>query len=258
MITSTVSREGTANTDFREVKRLPGEDNLPWLRRLAYTPKGLVMLLVGGTDPLSFRLRVAQAHLRHDMTPSAWSHVALITEPNMTDAGQSKIAEISLDPEHGFGWAPEGNAVQENVLLSRYADSRRYPNIAVVDLPFVPASAPATQDDVKRALGQFKKSRGTLDCCELTLQWLAFAWGAGQGPNPLFAGRGIPAAVLVESLTAAIGFELTPGIDSRASCPEAVYQGAKWWHGLHEKVTTRRLVGAYSITHELVPDLTPP
>ena len=253
MITSTVSREFDANPDFKKVERRRGEDNLQWLRRLNYTPKGFAMLLVGGKDPLSFRLRVAQAHLRHDMTPSAWSHVALVMEPNRKEIGRSKVSEISLDPERGFGWAPEDNAVQENVLLGRYRDPDRYPNVAVMDLPPENASGETAQHEaVTQALARFKKTRGTLDCCELTLQWLAFAWGAGQVPNPLFAGRGIPSAVLVESLAAATGFELTPGIDSRASCPEAVYQGAKWWYGLHDKVASRRLVGAYFVAHELV------
>jgi hypothetical protein len=272
MITATVSRESEPNPDFREVTRRRGEDNLEWLKRLlqGYTPKGVVMLLIGGTDALSFRLRVAQAHLRHDMTPSAWSHVALVVDPSFKDVGKSKLTEISLDPERGFGWAPEENAVQEDVGLTRYQDARRYPNIAVVDMPpetvtdgaqsssktagtsAADVARTAQRATVATALLRFKRTRGTLDCCELVLQWLGFAWGAGQAPNPLFAGRGIPSAVLVESLAAATGFDLTPSIDSRASCPEAVWQGAKWWYGLHEKVATRRLTGAYCSNHKLV------
>jgi hypothetical protein len=269
MITATVSRESDPNPDFREVKRQNGEDNLQWLKRLlqGYAPRGVVMLLLGGTDPLSFRLRVAQAHLRHDMTPSAWSLVALVVDPSFKDVGTSRLTEISLDPERGFGWAPEHNAVQDDVPLARYQDARRYPNIAVIDLPPDTAtdgapgkSEAAAAEEARRAqrkaidtaLARFKRTRGTLDCCELVVQWLAFAWGAGQVPNPLIAGRGIPSAVLVESLTAATGFDLTPSIDSRASCPEAVWQGARWWHGLHEKVATRRLLGAFCADHALV------
>jgi hypothetical protein len=271
MITAAVSRESAPNPDFVEIKRRRGEDNLEWLKRLlrGYTPRGVVMLLIGGTDPLSFRLRVAQAHLRHDMTPSAWSHVALVVDPSFKDVGRSRLTEISLDPERGFGWAPEQNGVQEDVPLARYRDARRYPNIAVVDLPPDPVTdgAPSTsrtggtaagparktqRATVDTALLRFKQTRGTLDCCDLVLQWLAFAWGAGQVPNPLFAGRGIPSAVLVESLAAATGFDLTPSIDSRASCPEAVWQGARWWYGLHDKVATRRLMGAYCSDHALV------
>lgn len=266
MITTAVSRELHPNPDFHEIARRRGEDNLAWFKRLLrdYAPKGVVMLLVGGTDTLAFRLRVAQAHLRHDMTPSAWSHVALVVDPNVTDPGRSRLAEISLDPHGGFGWAPERNAVQERVPLSRYRNHEQYPNIAVVDLPpkteetddeASPADARARQRaDVDAALKRFMATRGTLDCCELALQWLGFAWGAGQTANPLFAGRGIPSAVLVETLAAATGFDLTPGIDSRSTCPEAVWQAAKWWYGLHDKVATRRLTGAYHIEHDLVPE----
>jgi hypothetical protein len=28
----------------------------------------------------------------------------------------------------------------------------------------------------------------------------------------------------------AIGIELTPGLATRASCPEAMWQAARWWH----------------------------
>jgi hypothetical protein len=274
MITSAVSQEAKPNPDFYEVKRRRKEDNLQWLERLLsdYVPKGVVMLMVGGTDALSFRLRLAQAHLRHDMTPSSWSHVALVVDPNVSDVGRSRLTEISLEPQRGFGWAPDQNAVQDRVPLSRYQDPERFPNIAVVDLPpeipapaesVEPAEAPgadvtadakrAQRQAISEALKRFAAARGTLDCCELVLQWLGFAWGAGQVPNPLFSGRGIPSAVLVESLAAATGFDLTPSIDSRATCPEAVWQAAKWWYGLHDSVAKRRLTGAYNVEHDLVP-----
>lgn len=272
MITTAMSRESRPNPDFYEVKRRRGEDNLGWLTRLLrdYTPRGVVMLMLGGTDALAFRLRVAQAHLRHDMTPSAWSHVALVLDPNVADPGRSRLAEISLDPHAGFGWAPDRNAVQERVPLARYRDQERYPNIAVVDLPPKTAAAEAEtarpdaaaleaarteqRREIGEALARFMATRGTLDCCELVLQWLGFAWGAGQVANPLFSGRGIPSAVLVESLAATTGFDLTPGIDSRSTCPEAVWQAAKWWYGLHDRVASRRLTGAYNIEHDLVPE----
>jgi len=273
MLTSTLSRTAKPNANFSERARRRGEDNVQWINRLLreYTPDGVVMLLVGGTDALALRLRIAQAHLRHDMTPSHWSHIALVVDPRVKDVAGSRLVEISLDPEQSFGWAPERNGVQERVALSRYRDPAAFPNIAVVDMPpEVPAAAGAPADTaptaaqrnsartkqrdvVDAALDRFKKARGTLDCCELIVHWLGFAWGAGQVPNPLVAGRGIPSAVLVETLAAATGFELTPGIDSRASCPEAVWQAARWWYALHEDVSTRRLTGAYWVGHKLVP-----
>ena len=273
MLTSTLSRTADPNDNFSERTRRRGEDNVQWINRLLreYTPDGVVLLLVGGTDALSLRLRFAQAHLRHDMTPSHWSHIALVVDPRVKNVAGSRLVEISLEPAQPFGWAPERNGVQEQVALARYRDADAYPNIAVVDMPpeVLPAAGAAPdatptaaqrttarnkqRDVVDNALQRFKKARGTLDCCELIVQWLAFAWGAGQVPNPLVSGRGIPSAVLVETLAAATGFELTPGIDSRASCPEAVWQAARWWYGLHEEVSTRRLTGAYCLGHKLVP-----
>jgi hypothetical protein len=117
MITSAASRVSEPNPAFVELKRRRGDDNLAWLRKLlsSYTPQGVVMLLIGGTDALAFRLRVAQAHLRNDMTPSWWSHIALVLETSARDIGRSRLVEISLDPAGGFGWAPTDNAVQSGV-----------------------------------------------------------------------------------------------------------------------------------------------
>lgn len=82
-----------ARTDKKSdcIESLPGdagEDNVAWLQRAAgkvaanfgqrQASSGHIRLvLLGGTDPVSFRLRVAQAHVRHDLTPSSWSHVVL-------------------------------------------------------------------------------------------------------------------------------------------------------------------------------------
>ena len=48
--------------------------------------------------------------------------------------------------------------------------------------------------------------------------------------NPLFDGYGMPSAAFIEALCAANGYDLTPGLESRASCPEAIWQAARWWH----------------------------
>ena len=67
------------NPAVMELPRKGRENNLVWLERaLATGPIGeldgrSMLLLVGGNDPLSFRLRVAQSHVRHDLSPSAWS-----------------------------------------------------------------------------------------------------------------------------------------------------------------------------------------
>src|SRR4029450_2082445 len=137
MITSAASRVSEPNPAFVELKRRRGDDNLARLRKLlsSYTPQGVVMLLIGGTDALAFRPRGARADPRNDMAPSWWSHIALVLETSARDIGRSRLVEISLDPAGGFGWAPPDNAVQSGVPLARYRDAGRFPNIAVVDLP---------------------------------------------------------------------------------------------------------------------------
>ena len=34
-----------------------------------------------------------------------------------------------------------------------------------------------------------------------------------------------------------VSCELTPGLASRSSCPEAIWQAAKWWQEFYEKTT---------------------
>ena len=85
------------------------------------------------------------------------------------------------------------------------------------------------QDMLKR----FKKQRVDIDCVELTLLWLGYVWGVGRTDNPLFDGYGMPSAAFIEALASANDYDLTPGLESRASCPEAIWQAARWWHEYH-------------------------
>jgi hypothetical protein len=67
--------------------------------------------------------------------------------------------------------------------------------------------------------------------------WLGFIWGAGAKHNPLLEGVGLPASVLVQTAFGMSGIELTPGLTSGSSCPEAVWQSALWWHAYYEKTS---------------------
>jgi hypothetical protein len=60
----------------------------------------------------------------------------------------------------------------------------------------------------------------------LILRWLAFVWGAAGAGNPLYESMGIPSAAMVEVVFVELGFDLTPGLESRASYPEAIWQAA--------------------------------
>jgi hypothetical protein len=243
------------NPDLVEKPRENGEDNLQWIRRIAPAKKrppqrdysGL--LLVGGADPLSFRLRIAQSHVRHDLSPSAWSHVLFVRNLEEDALARSATIEISLMPSAGFG--PFGYPVSYNGIqagqLGAYQSAELFPNIALL---WVPVAAQTIAD----SLTALQLQRPILDCPELILKWLAYCWGAGVQATPLAEGFGIPSAAVLEAAYAANGFDLTPGLESRSSCPEAIWQAASWWQDYYLKRVRQPIIGAYSAKHDLVSD----
>ncbi|SNT44233.1 hypothetical protein SAMN05421812_10689 [Asanoa hainanensis] len=181
MLNILASNAGDASPSFQPAPRAADESNLDWLGR-ELTGHGTQLLLIGARDHIGFRLRVAQAHLRHDLTPSHWSHAALLG--SVAGAG-TLLYEVSLDPPRGFGVPTAANALQVG-RLSAYADADRFRNIALLRLP-VPAEqwqgeSTSTQISV---LDRFRKQRSVLDVTELVPQWLAFCWGVGRAANPL-------------------------------------------------------------------------
>ena len=181
---------------------------------------GLV-LLVGGVDVPHFRLRVAQSHVRRDLTPGTWSHAGLLVAKD----GRLVVEEVPLDPPNGFRDMPQSNGIQTSPL-ARYDDVKRFPNVAVLRFEVDAAQVATTVERVR-------SQRGLLDLPATILPWLGFTWGAGAAPNPLLGGTGIPSAVFVEAVFAALGVELTPGLATRSSCPEAIWQAARWWHDFY-------------------------
>jgi hypothetical protein len=235
------------NPNLVSQARARNQTNLAWLSR-ALKGRGKkgsgspVLVLLGGSDPISFRLRVAQSQARHDLTPSAWSHVVLV-EPAEGELASATAWEISLDPSGGFGYPPPTNGVQRTDLR-RYDDAKQFPNIAVLSVPV--EAAP-----VQEAMQRFMRQRNTLDAVDLVTRWLPYVWGAGRATNPLLEGFGLPSAAMVELVLGAAGFELTPGIASSSSCPEAIWQAARWWHEYHGREDGTPLSGAYSAEHSL-------
>ncbi|HSN04004.1 MAG TPA: hypothetical protein VLS44_03420 [Nitrospira sp.] len=232
-----------------------GEDNLAWLRRAtqaltsqcgeALNSQELVRLvLVGGTDPVSFRLRVAQAHIRHDLTPSSWSHVVLIhPDPSR------RVYEISLEPRGGFRYPVPTNGLQLGTI-EHYRDRAAYPNIALLGIP---SGDTLVWAKIRRAVHQFQKQRTLLDAMELIVRWLGFVWGAGRAGNPLLEGYGIPSSAMLEIVFSALGHDLTPGLESRSSCPEAIWQAVKWWHEYYGEEGRNQPRCLHRVDHQLVP-----
>ncbi len=230
MLNIIASTAAEPNPDFKQAKRVRNESNTTWLARnlkkLAAEDgeKGeAYLVLFGGKRRAHFRLRVAQGHLRHDMSPSHWSHVALLRGSGPKTRA---LWEISLEPSGGFRYPPNDNGVQDAGRLDDYASRNQYPNVAVMRLPVSLA-------EMRKVLKRFRRQRADVDCVELILIWLGYVWGVGRTVNPLLDGYGTPSAVFIEALASACQFDLTPGLESRASCPEAIWQAARYWHEFH-------------------------
>lgn len=243
-MTMQASTSKKPNPQVEKVARKPREDNLKWFERTwGAEEERTRLVLFGGTGPIDFRVRAAQAFVRHDFTPSHWSHVAL-AGPRPKAMKDTKLIEISLSPSGGFGHPPETNALQ-NGKLGRYADEGLFPNVAVFSIS-IPWS------EVVGALPRIQKQRSAIDLVELTLTWLAHAWGVGPATNPLQEQQGIPAAAAAEALLNACGFDLSPGLTSRASSPEAIWQGSRWWWEYPgREAATRDVKGSFSVSHVL-------
>jgi hypothetical protein len=235
MIATLSSHAKSPSKEFKPVPREKGEDNIGWLSR--NLPEGDVthLVMLGGKTQTAFRLRLAQAHLRNDLVPSYWSHV-LMVQPAKNIAS-SAVTEVSLEPERGFGFPAPTNAVQKGKLAA-YRDPALYPNIAVLGIPIAPK-------EVMKALDRFQKQRAVLDAVDLVVRWLAYTWGVARSMNPLMDGLGIPSAAMLETVFGAAGFDLAPGLESRSSCPEAIWQAAKWWHEYYERDKRPGITGAY-------------
>jgi len=241
IISSTATK---ASKGLKKNARKPGEDNLRWFERNYPNDETAVVVLLGGVSPAAFRLRVAQSHVRHTLDPSSWSHAVLLGE-RQSDIGETVVYEISLEPAAGMGFPAPTNGLQEAVLKS-YASAAEYPNIAILGVP-------VSLSEVLHSQERFRMQRAVLDTVDLMLRWLAFVWGAASAGNPLLENHGIPSAAMLDVVFGAAGFDLTPGLESRASCPEAIWQSAKWWHEYYEKQNLPALTGVFFDKHSFLP-----
>ncbi|MBO4148686.1 hypothetical protein LCD46_11160 [Enterobacter ludwigii] len=215
------------NPKLVEQKRADNENNLEWLLRAFNALKGKeplaqsYILLLGGTDTLSWRIRAGQSQLRFDMLPSYWSTSALLCA-NAENVDKSKVLHIPLfQPQGGF-FATERNGVVESPV-SIFKDSEHWKNIALIAFP-------KAQEDVLNSLPHFQRGRNYIDALEHILRWLAFAWGVARTPTPINDGIGLPTACMLESLYSGAGMDLTPGLETRASTPEAIWATASRWY----------------------------
>lgn len=215
-----------ANPDLRELRPRRGETNRQWLRRMK---AGRGIVLIGGSSLAHFRIRVAQSHLRSDLLPSFWSLAGILE-------GTDAFYSVPLDLRQEASEVPQKNGVQR-CRIQDYDDPDLFPNIAVIDFPGIGTNVP---DNIAKIEAQ----RSILDVPGLMLPWLGFVWGAGNQGNPLLQGIGLPSAAFVEAVYSIDRVDLTPGISAASSCPEAIWQSAKWWRGYYEETNGAQTDGA--------------
>ena len=211
------------NRHLRNMPAQDGETNLAWLQRVrAGSSAQGRLLLLGGVSVPHFRIRVAQSQLRADLMPSFWSQVGIMLDDETFASVPLGLHEANFD-------VPSNNGVQ-TCQLSDYADPANFPNIALIN--FTESFEPISQN-----IERIKNQRSVVDLPHLMLPWLGYIWGAGQAVNPLIGGTGLPSAVFAETTYGLAGIELTPGLATSASCPEAIWSTALWWQEFYEGIT---------------------
>jgi hypothetical protein len=195
--------------------------NFTWLSSTGYRDG---VLLLGGTSIVDFRMRVAQSELRQDLLPSFWSTCGLLIDGEV-------LMTARVDAISNSSARVERNGLEAVKLdaESRYGDSTFYPNIAI--LQFTDDHA-AIREHVAR-IGQ---ERNIVDLLAQIVAWLGYCWAVGDRGNPLMQGHGIPSATLLERAHGLASIDLSPGLPSASSCPEAIWQAARWWYKAYDSV----------------------
>jgi hypothetical protein len=219
MIPNRHSNADKPNAKIQVVNSPSGETNSQWIER---TGMKSGVILFGGSSISHFRLRVAQSHVRWDLTPSYWSLAGILLD------GRNFIS-APLDFQGDASIVGQQNGIQQ-CRMKDYDDPDLFPNVAVIEF----------SDDLKKVhdfvkMLRDKQRRDIVDLPSAILPWLSFIWAAGKGANPLTEGLGIPSAILLETVFGMAGIELTPGLASSSSCPEGIWQSARWWHEFYDK-----------------------
>lgn len=178
------------------------------------------VLLIGGTSSIDFQIRVAQRRMRNDMMPSFWSE-ALLFLPGR------ELYGISLNGIENTNEIAKKNAISR-FEAKEYYDARKYPNIALIAFSL---------DDkaVMNSMKSLMSLRNAVDLPGMLVPWLGYLWGLPEFGNPLKQNISLPSAAAVESAYADTGVDITPGLSSEASCPEVIWQAAKWWYPYYKE-----------------------
>ena len=221
------------NSNLKPLPRKKDKGNVDWMKCAldcgdpGDSSRDGSIVLIGGASLTHFRMKVAQSHARRDLLPSYWSHVAILH-----DRKKLQLYEVSLEPPGGFQAVPRSQGIRLG-CLSTYDDPILFPNIALlhftVSQDILQKPCETFDKSVEDLIRRLRRDRGTVDVLSPLWKWLGYVWGVEGHTNPLLQGVGAPSAILVETLFSMIGVELTPGLASQSSCPEAIWQAVKWW-----------------------------
>jgi hypothetical protein len=193
--------------------------NFTWLDSTGYRDG---VLLLGGTSIVDFRMRVAQSELRQDLLPSFWSTCGLLIDGEV-------LMTARVDAISNSSARVERNGLEAVKLdaNSRYGDSMFYPNIAILQFTDDHAS-------IRQHVARIGQERSIVDLLAQIVAWLGYCWAVGDSGNPLMHGHGIPSATLLERAHGLASIDLSPGLPSASSCPEAIWQAARWWYKAYD------------------------
>lgn len=239
MIKQTLATHSQVQTDVHPLPRNQSETNLQWLPRayqdmvLGDASQWSFVVLAGGKDVASFRLRVAQSHLRGDMLPSYWSDCALLNIEQGDFTNTSFFNLPLFQPAHA-SYAPTRNGLIE-LPLAQLPNQKDFPNLALLAIP-------VAQEKILESLAAYQKARVSYDAVENILPWLAFVWGAGNASNPLMQNIGFPSAMMLNQIFSANGFDLAPGVNANLSAPETFWSGVKHWQAFYSNTQENGLL----------------
>lgn len=228
MIPIRQSNADKANSKLLEIKAEPNETNSAWLKRVGAKDG---VLLLGGASITHFRIRVAQSHARADLKPSSWSLAGILWS-------ESSFLAVPLELTGDSADIAQGNGIQY-CQMSDYDDPERFPNIAVLRFTRDTKKILANCELLAGNKAEKKPAqRNIIDLPTLMIPWLSFIWISGRASNPLTDGLGLPSAAFVETVYGIAGIELTPGLASATSCPEAIWQAAKYWYQFYKEAAS--------------------
>ncbi len=218
---SDVASENPLRRKRRPTPLVGAPANFAWLEATGYRDG---VLLLGGTSIVDFRMRVAQSELRQDLLPSFWSTCGLLIDGKV-------LMTARVDAISNSSARVERNGLESVTLdaSSRYGDPALYPNIAILQFTDDHAA-------IKEHVARIGQERNIVDLLAQIVAWLGYCWAVGGSSNPLMHGHGIPSATLVERAHGLAGIDLSPGLPSASSCPEAIWQAARWWYKAYDPV----------------------